>query len=60
MVHSSEILPFFEMDRYKNLTMLKQICGDSFTRKIIINQRREEDEVDRETISIYYMTKSGL
>ena len=57
MVHSSEILPFFEMDRYKNLIMLKQICGDCFARKIILNQRREEDEVDRETISIYYMTK---
>ena len=38
MVHSSEILPSFEMDRYKNLMMLKQSFMDQFARKIISDQ----------------------
>ena len=39
MVHSSEILPSFGMDGYKNLIMLRQNFMDQFARKMISNQQ---------------------
>ena len=47
MVHSSEILPSFEVDRYKNLMMLQQSFMNQLARKMDPDQPLEDDEVDR-------------
>ena len=47
MVHSSEILHSFDMDRYKNLMMLQQSFMNQLARKMDPDQPLEDDEVDR-------------
>ena len=42
------------MDRYKNLMMLKQIFMDQFASKMISDHPWEDDEVDRQIISMLY------